>query len=171
VILVRHAESEWNRHFSRTRIDPGIPDPPLTAAGRRQAEQLIDRLAAADVARLVASPYRRALETATVVASALGLAIAVEPLVRERCVFSCDLGTSPQELARLWPDLDFAHLEERWWGMPAESEASLARRCAAFRARADALPDRSQVAVITHWGVIRALTGQELTNAACIRLT
>jgi hypothetical protein len=28
-----------------------------------------------------------------------------------------------------------------------------------------------QVAVITHWGVIRALTGQELTNAACVRLT
>ena len=25
------------RHFSRTRIDPGIPDPPLTGTGRRQA--------------------------------------------------------------------------------------------------------------------------------------
>ena len=24
MILVRHAESEWNRLFSRTRIDPGI---------------------------------------------------------------------------------------------------------------------------------------------------
>jgi broad specificity phosphatase PhoE len=170
MILVRHAESEWNRHFSRTRIDPGIPDPPLTPAGRRQAEQLIDRLAAADVARLVASPYRRALETATVVANALNLTIAIEPLVRERCVFSCDLGTSPQELAALWPDLDFAHLEAQWWGVPAESEVSLARRCAAFRAKTDALPDRRQVAVITHWGVIRALTGQELTNAAAIRL-
>jgi glucosyl-3-phosphoglycerate phosphatase len=170
MILVRHAESEWNRHFSRTRVDPDIPDPPLSAAGRRQAEQLIDRFAAADVARLVASPYRRALETATLVAKALNLAIAVEPLVRERCVFSCDLGTSPQELAALWPDLDFAHLEEQWWGVPAESEVSLARRCAAFRAKTDALPDRSQVAVITHWGVIRALTGQELTNAASIRL-
>ena len=170
MILVRHAESEWNRHYSRTRIDPGIPDPPLSAAGRRQAEQLVDRLAAADVARLVASPYRRALETATMVASALDLTIAVEPLVRERCVFSCDLGTARQELATLWPDLDFSHLEEQWWGVPAESEVSLARRCAAFRAKTDALPDRSQVAVITHWGVIRALTGQEITNAACVRL-
>ena len=25
MILVRHAESEWNRLFSRSRIDPGIP--------------------------------------------------------------------------------------------------------------------------------------------------
>jgi glucosyl-3-phosphoglycerate phosphatase len=171
MILVRHAESEWNRHFSRTRIDPGIPDPPLTEVGRRQARRLIDRLAGAEVSRLVASPYRRTLETATIVAEALGLSIAVEPLVRERCVFSCDLGTPPRELATLWPDLDFAHLEEQWWGVPAESEASLATRCAAFRAKTDPLPDRPQVGVITHWGVIRALTGQELTNAACVRLT
>ncbi|MGH6899548.1 MAG: histidine phosphatase family protein [Geminicoccaceae bacterium] len=170
MILVRHAESEWNRHFSRTRIDPDIPDPPLTRAGRRQAGRLVEQLAAANVERLVASPYRRALETATVVGNALGLAITVEPLVRERCVFSCDLGTAPQQLAALWPELDFSHLEQQWWGVPAESEASLGRRCAEFRAKTDALPDRRQVAVITHWGVIRALTGQELTNAACTRL-
>ena len=122
MILVRHAESEWNRHYARTRIDPGIPDPPLSAGGRRQAEQLVDRLAAAEVARLVASPYRRTLETATVVAGALDLPIVIEPLVRERCVFSCDLGTSPRELAAVWPDLDFGHLEEQWWGVPAESD-------------------------------------------------
>jgi broad specificity phosphatase PhoE len=171
MILVRHAESEWNRHFSRTRIDPGIPDPPLTEAGRRQAARLVDRLAEADLRLLVASPYRRALETATIVGAALGLSITVEPLIRERCVFSCDEGTPPAQLATLWPDLDFAHLEERWWGVAAESEVSLGRRCAAFRAKTDPLPDRHRIAVITHWGVIRALTGQELSNGACIRLT
>ncbi|HEX2479755.1 MAG TPA: histidine phosphatase family protein [Geminicoccaceae bacterium] len=170
MILVRHAESEWNRHFSRTRIDPGIPDPPLTRTGRRQAEQLAEQLAEAAVRRLVASPYRRALETATIVAEALSLPIVVEPLVRERCVFSCDEGTPPGQLAAHWPRLDFAHLEERWWGVAAESEVSLGQRCAAFRAKTDMIPDRWHMAVITHWGVIRALTGQELTNGACIRL-
>lgn len=170
MILVRHAESEWNRHFSRTRVDPGIPDPPLTRTGRRQATQLAEQLAESKVRRLVASPYRRTLETATIIAETLALTITVEPLVRERCVFSCDEGTPPRQLAALWPDLDFAHLEEQWWGIPAESEVSLSRRCAAFRAKTDALPDRRHVAVITHWGVIRALTGQELTNGTCIRL-
>jgi glucosyl-3-phosphoglycerate phosphatase len=170
MILVRHAESEWNRHFSRTRIDPGIPDPPLTRTGRRQAAQLAEQLVESDIHRLVASPYRRALETATIIAEALALPISVEPLVRERCVFSCDEGTSPKQLAALWPDLDFAHLEEQWWGVPAETEVSLDQRCAAFRAKTDPLPDRWHVAVITHWGVIRAMTGQELTNGACIRL-
>ena len=57
-----------------------------------------------------------------------------------------------------------------WWGVPAESEVSLDRRCTAFRTKTDLWPDRGQVAVITHWGVIRALTGQELRNAAWIRL-
>jgi broad specificity phosphatase PhoE len=170
MILVRHAESEWNRHFSRTRIDPGIPDPPLTRTGRRQAVQLAQQLAEAEVRRLVASPYRRALETATIVAEVLSVPIVVEPLVRERCVFSCDEGSPPAHLAAHWPHLDFAHLQERWWGVPAESEVSLAERCAAFRAKTDTLPDRRHVAVITHWGVIRALTGQELTNGACVRL-
>jgi broad specificity phosphatase PhoE len=170
VILVRHAESEWNRHYSRTRIDPGIPDPALTETGRDQAEKLAGQLAAAAIGRLVASPYRRTLETATIVAQALDLPITVEPLVRERCVFSCDLGTPKSRLVGLWPALEFGHLEELWWGTPAETEASLGQRCAAFRARTDELADRHRVAVITHWGFIRALTGQEVTNATLVRL-
>ncbi len=170
MILVRHAELEWNRHYSRTRIDPGIPDPALTPDGCRQAQELALQLAAAGVDRLVASPYRRALETATIVARALDLTISVEPLVRERCVFSCDLGTPRSELAALWPALDFGHVEELWWGQPDETEASLALRCARFRADTDPLPDRHRVAVITHWGFIRAATGQEVGNATLVRL-
>jgi broad specificity phosphatase PhoE len=170
MILVRHAESEWNRHFSRTKIDPGIPDPALTEDGRRQAEALAAKLAAAGIARLIASPYRRALETASIVAQALDLRIAVEPLVRERCVFSCDLGTPKSQLSALWPALDFGHLDELWWGVPHESEASLAERCVAFRVKTDGLADRQAVAVITHWGFIRAISGQEVTNATLLRL-
>jgi glucosyl-3-phosphoglycerate phosphatase len=170
VILVRHAESEWNRLFSQTRIDPMIPDPALTEAGRRQAAHLIEQIAAEGVMRLIASPYRRTLETATIVGSALGLAITVEPLVRERCMFSCDQGTPASRLPEHWPGLDFSHLEERWWGDGEESEVSIAGRAAAFRARMTALPDRSRVAVITHWGFIRALTGEEVANASLVRV-
>jgi glucosyl-3-phosphoglycerate phosphatase len=169
MILVRHAESEWNVHYGRTRIDPGIPDPPLTAAGRAQASRLIEALAAEGVRRLISSPYRRALETATIIARGLDLAIDVEPLVRERCAFSCDVGTRRSLLRTHWPDLDFAHLEEQWWGDAEESVASIAKRCAAFCAKTADLPERAQIAVITHWGFIRALTGHELSNARFVR--
>jgi broad specificity phosphatase PhoE len=170
MILVRHAESEWNMHYGRTRIDPGIPDPSLTRAGRAQAERLIDVLAAEGVARLISSPYRRALETATIIARSLDLPISIEPLVRERCAFSCDVGTPSSLLCGHWPGLDFTHLEEQWWGHAEESAASIAQRCAAFCAKTADLPGRAQIAVITHWGFIRALTGQELSNARFVRL-
>jgi len=170
MILVRHAESEWNVHYGRTRIDPGIPDPPLTSAGRAQAERLTDALAAEGIVRLISSPYRRALETASIIARALDLAISVEPLVRERCAFSCDVGTPRSRLRGHWPGLDFTHLEEQWWGHAEESTASIAERCAAFHAKTADLPERAQTAVITHWGFIRALTGRELSNARFVRL-
>ncbi|HEX5079994.1 MAG TPA: histidine phosphatase family protein [Geminicoccaceae bacterium] len=170
MILVRHAESEWNFHYGRTRIDPGIPDPPLTGAGRAQAEELAELMAAEGVARLISSPYRRALETASIIARRLDLAIAVEPLVRERCAFSCDIGTPPALLRSLWPALDFAHLEEQWWGQAEETVASVVARGAAFRAKTADLPERARTVVITHWGFIRALTGHELSNARFVRL-
>ena len=171
MILVRHAQSEWNVHYGRTRVDPGIPDAALTAEGERQARALAPELAAHGLARLVASPYRRALQTAAILAEELGgLPIAVEPLVRERCVFSCDVGTPRSELERLWPALDFGRLEERWWGELDETEASLLDRCRAFRAGTDALPDRRRVGVITHYGFILGLTGRAVPNATTVRL-
>jgi broad specificity phosphatase PhoE len=51
-----------------------------------------------------------------------------------------------------------------------ESPASIQERCAAFRDKTADLPERAQIAVITHWGFIRALTGHELSNARFVRL-
>ncbi len=170
VLLVRHAQSEWNLRFGPTRIDPGIADPDLTALGVRQAEGMVEPLRRHGVRRLLSSPYRRALQTACIVAEALDLPIAVEPLVRERCAYSCDEGSVPALLARDWPHLDFSGLDETWWGGMTESHDSLAQRCDAFRAKAAALADRHEVAVISHWGFIRCLTGQEVDNSAIVRL-
>jgi len=36
VIFVRHQQTEFNRVFSVTRQDPGVPRPTLTDHGRRQ---------------------------------------------------------------------------------------------------------------------------------------
>lgn len=170
MLLVRHAQSEWNLHFSRSRIDPGIPDPDLTGEGVRQAEQVAEELRRHDLARLICSPYRRALRTASIVGAALGLPVTVEPLVRERCAFSCDQGSPAARLARDWPELDFSELGETWWGGLIESHDSLSVRCEAFRAKAAAMPDRDRVAVVSHWGFIRCLTGQAVGNIAIVRL-
>jgi broad specificity phosphatase PhoE len=90
--------------------------------------------------------------------------------VRERCAFSCDQGSPAAELAKQWPLLDFSGLEEVWWGGAIESWPSLAVRCAAFRAALRTMPDREHLAVVSHWGFIRGLTGVELHNTESIRL-
>lgn len=161
--------------FTATRVDPGIPDPVLTALGRAQAEQAAAALRGHGISRLVASPYTRTLETATIIAELLAVPIAVEPLVRERAAFACDIGTGPRALAERFPALAFDHLDDPWWhdhvalGI-AESETSLAARCRSFRTTMRDTPDWERVAVITHWGFIRAMTGQSVGNCAVLRL-
>jgi broad specificity phosphatase PhoE len=168
MILVRHGESEWNVLFSRTRIDPDIPDPPLTPEGRLQATRAAESLLQFGVERLLVSPYARTLETAEIIAGRLGIPIAVEPLVRERAAFSCDVGTPRSRLASRWPRLSFDHIDEIWWPA-AESEAELEHRCGRFRQQMLVLADWPRVAVVSHWGFIRGLTGQGLRNGELLR--
>lgn len=170
MIFIRHAQSEWNHHFSKTRVDPGIPDPSLTELGRRQAEGLIEQLAGLGVTELVASPYRRNLETASILADALDLPVSVNPLVRERCVFSCDIGSDPGALKQAWPGVDFTGITDGWWGEPPESEAGILARCDLFRRDHAVLLGRPDVAIVSHWGFIRAFTGQEVENATIVHV-
>lgn len=169
MILIRHGQTLFNLHFGATRQDPGIEDPGLTQIGREQAVAAAAALAAEDVAELVVSPYRRTLETAAIIATELDLPIRVEPLIRERMGFACDIGTVRSELAALWPAHAFDHLDERWWHHEDEPEALLQERCVAFRDSMATRDDWRRVAVVTHWGVIRALTGRTVQNGALVR--
>ena len=170
MILVRHGQSEFNVVFSVTRRDPGIRDPRLTEEGRRQAEAAAEALAGHGIERLIASPYSRALETAEIVARRLDLAITVEPLVGERAAFACDVGTPRGDLMARWPHLTLDHLAEEWWPALEESEDRLSARCTAFRAHMTTQPDWRGVAVVSHWGFIRGLTGLTVQNGAVLRI-
>ena len=156
-------------HFHKARIDAAIPDPALTATGRAQAGLAADQLREHGITRLIASPYRRTLETAVIIAERLGLDIEVDPLVRERCAFSCDQGSPASVLAGLWPDLDFSGLDELWWGRRIESQASIEGRSRTFAAAMARRADWPSVAVVSHWGFIRASTGRSLGNAELVR--
>lgn len=168
MILVRHGQTEFNVVYGATRQDPGIVDPGLTEEGVRQAEAAAAALRAHDVRRVLTSPYSRTLHTAEIIAEALGLAVAVEPLVRERAFFACDIGTPRSHLARRWPGFDFADLPERWWPEPEETEDELMARCTTFRAVMARVDDWAHVLVVSHWGFIRGLTGQAVTNGTIL---
>ncbi len=169
MILLRHGETIFNRVFGATRIDPGIRDPRLTDCGRDQARDVAVKLRSESISRLISSPYTRALETAEIIAGVLDLPISVDPLVRERSAFSCDVGSSGSKLAVTWRSMNFDHIDEIWWHEDEEHETEFLDRCRRFRHRMMETADWPTVGVITHWGVIRAFTGRRVANCETIR--
>jgi glucosyl-3-phosphoglycerate phosphatase len=170
MILLRHGQTIFNVVYGSQRVDPGVPDPILTPSGREQAATAAKSLETAGITRVVASPYTRALETAEIIARLLRVEIEVEPLIRERSAFSCDVGTTRSELSRQWRGLSFAHLEETWWHPPPEPVATLAERCRRFCAAMARREAWSSAVVVTHWGVIHAMTGLRLQNGEMVRM-
>lgn len=96
VLLVRHGLTDdiGRRLSGRT---PGVH---LTEEGRRQAEQLAERLARWNIAAVYTSPLERALETAAPTATRSGL----EPVVRPR-LNEMDFGA--------WSGMSFDELDGR----------------------------------------------------------
>ena len=169
MILMRHGQSEFNLHFSATKRDPGIKDPKLTEAGQAQAELAAAALADMGITRIVVSPYTRALQTAAPIAASLGVPVHITPLVRERNHFTCDIGTPRSELARAWPQHDFAHIEETWWPDATETGEGVEARAAQFRADMQAQGAWHETLVVSHWAFILTLTGQSLNNGDWLR--
>lgn len=168
MILVRHGQSHFNVVYSVTREDPGIVDPGLTDVGLRQAEGAATALRDRPVRRILASPYTRTLHTAEIIAEQLDLPVVIEPLVRERAFFACDIGTPRSQLSSRWPRFDFGDLPERWWPEPEETEDELLLRCTSFRATMTETEDWREVVVVSHWGFIRGLTGQAVENGTVL---
>ena len=169
MILLRHGQSEFNLHFTRTRVDPGIIDPRLTELGHEQASQAAERLESEDIRRIIASPYTRALQTAAPLAQRLGLPITVTPQVRERYAFTCDVGRPISLVAAEFPDVAFDGLDEVWWPGTEEPEAAILARAAGFRGDIAAREDWAHTVVVSHWGFILAFTGKSLGNGEWLR--
>jgi probable phosphoglycerate mutase len=79
-LFLRHGQSTANRD----RVIAGSTDAELTELGEAQARQAAVALAGSGIRRIVASPQRRALRTAEIVAGALGLPVATDPGLVER---------------------------------------------------------------------------------------
>ena len=157
ILIARHGETDWNREL---RFQ-GHADPSLNDEGRRQARALAERLADAGIAAIYASPLRRALETAEIVARRLGLEVAVDERLREVDVGSWE-GLTRADLEERFPD------EFRRWidGGPGwedgESYDGMAERVAAAL---DDLAGRHRgetILVVSHGGPVRATQARAL---------
>jgi broad specificity phosphatase PhoE len=169
MILLRHGQSEFNLHFSATRRDPGIVDPRLTELGHAQAQDAARQLADQGIQHIIVSPYTRALQTVQPVAAALGVPVTIDPIVRERFAFACDVGSTRTALQRDWPTHDFSRVEDTWWPAEEEPEDAIVERAARFRSTLAQRHDWANTLVVSHWGFILSLTGQSVANGQWLR--
>ncbi|MFC0848613.1 bifunctional RNase H/acid phosphatase [Streptomyces noboritoensis] len=156
-VLLRHGETALTpeKRFSGS----GGSDPELSAAGRRQADQVAAALAArGTIQAVVSSPLRRCRETAAAVAERLGLDVRVEEGLRET-----DFGA--------WEGLTFAEVRERygpdldaWLASPkvaptggGESFATVSRRVSATRDRLLTAYSGRTVLLVTHVTPVKTL--------------
>ncbi len=75
LILIRHAHTDW----ADKKLAGWLPDVHLNEHGRKQAEDLIERLKDVAFAAIYSSPLERAIETAQPLAQARGLKIVRTP--------------------------------------------------------------------------------------------
>jgi broad specificity phosphatase PhoE len=154
--LVRHGETA----LAGSGVIAGRLDAPLSARGEAQARAAAALLAGRPLAAVVASPLWRARATALPIAAAHGLAVELEPDLRE-LDFGAAEGLTFQELERRDPATAAA-----WVARPHEvvfpgGEGLRDVAARALRAARAVLRRHGgrEVAIVSHAGPIRALLG------------
>lgn len=151
--LVRHGEPEagFTRRFLG-RLDPG-----LSAKGRAQAGVLARRIAGLRPDRILASPLRRAGDTAGIIAAAAGLEAETTPLLLEIDFGELE-GLTFKEASAAYPGTT-----DSWQALAGdfrfpggEEFADFDRRCHDMAALARDCP-AGRVVLVAHGGVLRGV--------------
>ncbi len=149
--MVRHGETDWNRE-SRFQ---GQSDPPLNAAGRRQARELAERLSGEPLDTVYASPLRRAYETAEIVAGRLGLEIQAVDALREVFLGAWE-GLTLSEVEARFPESYRRWVDHRDGWHDGETYDDLGQRVIAGLLEIAEAHEDGRVLAVTHGGPIRS---------------
>lgn len=160
--LVRHAPTEW----TGTRWC-GRSDPALTQAGGEAAERVAGEIAADLAAQLsrghttdpaiLASPLRRALQTAGAIGREVGSRVRIEPDLVEVDFGMVD-GLTWDELVAAYPNLSNAILagtDADWPG--GEAAAEVARRAESVSERIIGIAATGPVIAVSHGRLLREI--------------
>ena len=150
LLLARHGQSEWNA-VGRWQ---GQADPPLSELGRAQARGAANQAGAFDA--IFASDLERALHTATIISTTLGVGpVIVDPRLKER-----DAGEF-SGLTRADIDAQFPGMLDRGEWPPGweDDEAVLVRVLAALDDILTTTGGHGDVLAVTHGGIIYTLEG------------
>ncbi len=171
MFYMRHGQSEFNAQYNRIGRDPQVPDAALTEIGRSQVKMAAQTIVSlgTPIQRIISSPYTRAIQSAQIIAQHIQVPHLICPLVRERCLYSCDIGQDSEDLKQQWPDLDFSDVPEGdWWAPFDESHKSLMQRVQKTKEKYQFDESVDQTLIVSHYYYINGATGAAPDNAEVI---
>jgi probable phosphoglycerate mutase len=160
LVLARHGQTALT---ARKRFSGVRSDPELTSAGRDQAERLASAVSElGSVDSVLASPLRRAQETAQIIADRLGLPVHTDQRLVE-CDFGRWDGLAWAEIERDWPDELAGWLKSTAVAPPGgESFDSVAVRVRAIQDELQHAHPGRTVLLVSHVSPIKLLVSQAL---------
>jgi broad specificity phosphatase PhoE len=153
LVLVRHGKTDWNEQGRLM----GRADIGLNARGRSQARAVARALARLPLRAVIASPQRRAQETAALVAESHGVAVETEADLAEVWVGDWQ-GKSFAELAGD-PDIVRYYQDPTYVCDAIEPMAKVRDRVVRVADRLAAADGGGAVALVSHGDPLRALLG------------
>ena len=161
LVLVRHGASADSVEGESFELVEGQGDPPLSEAGRHQAEQVALRLALEPVDGLYVSSLRRTAETAAALVERTGIRPVVDPDLREVFLGEWEGGLLRQKAVDGDPMFGRVLREQRWDVVPgAESRAVFGGRLRRAVGRIAGAHLGGKVVVFSHGAAIGELLAQ-----------
>ena len=171
IYLIRHGQSEFNAAFtSDPNKDPMMFDAHLTKIGMQQAKSAREQLSNIKIHHVIASPMIRAIQTAMHIFGD-NHPITINPHIREKLAHSCDVGSHPKLLKKMFNHLTFEHLPDRWWHgkqdiverIQVEPENLFLNRAKEFKSWLDQW-DNGTLAVVGHGTFFVQIAGHHMKN-------
>jgi broad specificity phosphatase PhoE len=171
IYLIRHGQSEFNAAFTlEPRTDPMIFDAHLTELGVQQAKSTRKQLSGLNIKHVISSPMTRAIQTAMHIFGNYH-PITINPQIREKLAHSCDVGSHPHILKKMFTHLCFDHLANHWWHgehgiderIQVEPEDFFLSRTRKFKIWLDQWDDKP-LAVVGHGTFFAQLAGHHMKN-------
>ncbi|HEV7618750.1 MAG TPA: histidine phosphatase family protein [Burkholderiaceae bacterium] len=158
ILLIRHGETDWN---VEKRLQ-GHVDIALNAEGKRQATALGRVLLDEPLDVIIASDLQRAVQTAQAIAASRGMAVHIEPALRERCYGALE-GLRYSDINERYPDAYAAwcarDIDARYpmGRNNAETLREFSQRAIGVIKRLATVHDNKKIAVVTHGGVLECV--------------
>lgn len=161
--LVRHGQSQANADSTCRVVDCE-----LTELGWRQAALVAAELAPLGISQVLASPYRRTVDTAREIAAATGAPLALFPRAHEHHGIA-PFGWTPPPLAEVrerYPDLPLppSEAETGWHALPETVDAVAARMKEVLALLRASFASSQRVALVSHASPIQQMIGVVVGN-------